>query len=68
MELWEKGKVYAWAWLWGLPAAAQPGRDGAPVGPIRRESWERPAVIVAGEFRLVCKFFSCREKVLHSKL
>jgi len=28
MELWEKGKVYAWAWLWGLPAAAQPARDG----------------------------------------
>jgi len=31
--------------------AAEPGRDGAPVGPIRRESWERPTVIVAGEFR-----------------
>ena len=26
MELWEKGKLYAWPW--GLPAAAQPARDG----------------------------------------
>ena len=25
--------------------------EGAPVGPTRRESWERPTVIVAGEFR-----------------